>query len=31
VEEEDEDIAQRFRVYPRVTLDSVGLAGNWSF
>ncbi len=31
VEEEDEDIAQRFHVYPRVTLDSVGLAGNWSF
>ena len=31
VEEEDEDIAQRFQVFPRVTLDSVGLAGNWSF
>lgn len=31
VEEEDEDIAQRFHLYPRVTLDSVGLAGNWSF
>ena len=31
VEEEDEDIAQRFQWSPRVTLDSVGLAGHWSF
>lgn len=31
VEEEDEDIAQRFRLFPQVTLDTVGLAGNWSF